>query len=430
MATTTEKQHISRKASPKEVLRCLHLLFEAEKSMPGEERQAPLIVGSPGASKTAIVKQFQQELDKMLKAKGKNGASLVVLRLTQSEISDLKGIPVYAELNGKTVCNFAAPSLFPIVGMPDSAGGKDMVVIFMDELKQAYPALQQMAGNILDGIIGDHQLDFSRTFIIAAGNLKTDGATTHELPTNLLRRFTEISLEPIFSDWKEWAMSNGQQIEPTIMSFLEDKTQYFSQPVNKSGVFANPASWHKLSNLLLSTKKDKSDWYKDPIIKLLIESRIGSSVASEFIAYSKNYYESVNLDNVEKGKDEELSSNTAVQLSISYDIFYRVNSYLAKVEKTLDLKDLVNSKTKITFESLAQNDLLDDLKKASNLFKWFVNKKCDPSILRLLTVYGDNKLLIQKLMTQAFKDNKEYSGFFDYYQVIISKTYETTRSGS
>lgn len=338
-------------------LSALHMTYEGERialTKGGHFERTPMLVtGAPGSAKTAIVSKFVKEVDKKIRGAGGKGARLVTLRLTQCEITDLKGVPKYIEVNGKAQCTFASPNVFPIEGMPDSAEGYDMNIIFFDELQQALPALQQLAAAVMDGTIGDHRLDMARTYVVACANRVEDNATVFALPNNLANRFIHGTMEVNSDDWISWAMGEGQ-VNSAILGFLNQHTSYLAEPAPKSNTtqnqaWATPRTWAKLSQILSGFEATFGQpWIQaigtphEKTVRNLVKSTVGHAAGTELMATAKNIKESINVNDIEGGKFPDVPAKPDVQFAVMFELISRCDGYLKEVNKleTIDIKKI------------------------------------------------------------------------------------------
>lgn len=197
---------------------------------------------------------------------------LIDIRVSQLDPVDLRGLPHYDEETKTT--RWYYPSWLPTKGKG---------VIFFDEVNLATPFMQSSLYQlILDRRIGDYKLP-KGYIIIAAGNRLEDKANVFDLPAPLANRFTHCELEPpkVDPDWTNWALEN--EIDPTIISFLNWRKDYLYKPstTGKENAFPSPRTW-MTANRISKNAKDQKDNY---MWKILMASAIGEGVATEFMAF-------------------------------------------------------------------------------------------------------------------------------------------------
>jgi hypothetical protein len=259
---------------------------------PNQSRQAieasmmarvPLMLwGAPGIGKSNVVEQIASDL----------GATLIDIRLSQYDSVDLRGIPsVDKELHMTT---WNAPATLPFVGNPafDNPANKDkLIMLFLDELLQALPAVQSVAFQlVLDGKAGEHTL-LPNVRVLAASNRETDKAGTNRMLTPLANRFTHIEMVPTLDPWCDWAWAHN--IDPRLVAFVRfrpDLLTTFDSTKNEK-VFASPRTWAYVDRFL----KQKLSF---DILSAMVHGSVGSGPATEFMAFLDVWEDMPNIDGI------------------------------------------------------------------------------------------------------------------------------------
>lgn len=233
-----------------------------------EARQPVFLWGSPGIGKSSIIRQVAEE--KQLE--------LIDIRAVLLDPVDLRGIP-HVE-NGKT--RWCTPSFFPTD--KDSKG-----IIFLDELNAAPPLVQAACYQlILDRRLGEYELPEGWT-ILAAGNLDSDRAVTHRMPTPLANRFVHLSLEVDLEDWVKWALNEG--IDTSVIAFIRFRPELLHQfnPKRDTKAFPSPRSWEFTSKVIKTNP--------NPTIEYdLISGTTGNGAAAEYLGFLKVFRKLPNPD--------------------------------------------------------------------------------------------------------------------------------------
>ena len=228
--------------------------------------------GSPGIGKSSIVRKYAQIID----------ALVVDIRLSQYDPVDLRGLP---SPSGDAT-HWLAPATIPFTktNFPTDRP----ILLFLDELAQASPAVQAAAFQlVLDRRVGEHTL-LPNVYVVAASNRGCDRAGVNRLATPLLNRFAHVEVVVDFDAWKGWAINEG--IHPLVVGFLSQRPALLDQfeTALKSGTqaFPTPRTWHFLSSLLQTIH----DLPSTPtyIISTLSASAVGAAVAAEFVAFVEN----------------------------------------------------------------------------------------------------------------------------------------------
>src|SRR5512134_1734037 len=141
-----------------------------------------MLWGAPGVGKSQIIAQIAR----------KHGVSLIDVRLSQMEPTDLRGIPFRA---GDRV-EWSVPALLPEAARHGARG-----ILFLDEITSAPPTVTAAAYQlILDRRLGEYRVP-DGWVIFAAGNRHGDRGVTYVMPTPLANRFTHYEVEAQLDDW-------------------------------------------------------------------------------------------------------------------------------------------------------------------------------------------------------------------------------------
>jgi len=155
------------------------------------KKKRPIFLwGPPGIGKSDIVKQITDGLP---------NSHLIDVRLSLWEPTDIKGIPFF-DSNAGTMA-WAPPSELP---SDEFAAQYDNIVLFLDEMNSAAPAVQAAAYQlILNRKVGTYKLP-DNVLIVAAGNRDADKGVTYRMPAPLANRFIHLEMVVSFDDWFEW----------------------------------------------------------------------------------------------------------------------------------------------------------------------------------------------------------------------------------
>ncbi len=263
-----------------------------------------MLWGPPGTGKSQAVRQIAKEL---MQRTGKK-TNITDVRLLLFNPVDLRGIPTSNE--DRTLAVWLKPKIFQMDGSRDVIN-----ILFLDEISAAPQSVQAAAYQItLDRVIGEHRLP-DNCIVIAAGNRTTDKSVAYKMPKALANRLMHIEVKLSFSSWKKWAIENG--VHPYVVGFLDFKRDSLMafDPQSDHVAFPTPRSWEMVSNLLNHLGSEPED------IAGLISGLIGTSVASEFINWSKIYNELPDVDMIFDGK--------AVKVPQSADCLYALTSAMS-----------------------------------------------------------------------------------------------------
>jgi hypothetical protein len=277
-------------------------------------KKRPLFLwGPPGIGKSEVVAEITQEM----------GGYMIDLRLGQMDPTDIRGIPFFNKDNGKM--DWAPP-----IDLPDEelASQYPVVVLFMDEMNSAAPAVQAAAYQLtLNRRVGKYKLP-ENVVLIAAGNRESDKGVTYRMPTPLANRFVHCEMRVDFPVWQEWAVKN--QIHKDVVGYLSFAKQdlYDFDAKSSSRAFATPRSWSFVSELLEDEDLD------EVTATDLISGTIGEGLAHKFMAHRKIAGKLPKPEDILSGKEKDLqvkevSAMYSLVISMCYELKGAVENKVA-----------------------------------------------------------------------------------------------------
>jgi len=281
-------------------------------------KKRPLFLwGPPGIGKSEVVADITAEM----------GGYMIDLRLGQMDPTDIRGIPFFNKENGKM--DWAPP-----IDLPDEelASKYPVVVLFMDEMNSAAPAVQAAAYQlVLNRRIGKYFLP-DNVVIIAAGNRESDKGVTYRMPTPLANRFVHIEMKPDFAVWQDWAVRNN--IHKDVVGYLSFAKQdlYDFDAKSSSRAFATPRSWVFVSELLADEDTDETTTTD------LVAGTVGEGLAVKFQAHRKIAGRLPKPEDVLSGKEKDLKvKEVSAMYSLVISLCYELKDAL-EVRKVDDKK--------------------------------------------------------------------------------------------
>lgn len=281
--------------------------------------------GPPGIGKSEVVANIAEEL---------NGA-IIDLRMAQMEPTDIRGIPYFNKENGKM--DWAPP-----IDLPDEdfASQYPIVVLFLDEMNSAPPAVQAAGYQlILNRRVGKYKLP-DNVVIVAAGNRDSDKGVTYRMPMPLANRFIHLEMRPDFTAWQTWAVNKG--IHKDVVGYLSFAKQdlYDFDSKSSSRAFATPRSWCFVSDLL----NDEDNMDQDTQFNL-VSGAVGEGLAVKFTAHRKIAGKMPEPSDILSGKVKDLSVK---EISAMYSL---------TIAMCYELKDSIDNKkvTNKQFHEMADN---------------------------------------------------------------------------
>ena len=272
MSAVTANRTVTAVSARKSILRCF-------------KSQRPVFLwGPPGIGKSDIVAQITQEL----------GGYMIDLRLGQMEPTDIRGIPFFNKEIGKM--DWAPP-----VDLPDEelASQYPIIVLFLDELNSAAPAVQAAAYQlVLNRRVGKYKLP-ANVVMVAAGNRESDKGVTYRMPSPLANRFVHLEMRVDYESWLSWAAN--EKINKDVVGWISfSKSSLFDHdPRSSSRAFATPRSWSFVSELL----EDGAD---DDTLTDLVAGSVGEGMAVQFMAHRKIAGQMPSPEEILSGKVKDL----------------------------------------------------------------------------------------------------------------------------
>ena len=263
----------------------------------------PMLSGSPGMGKSAIVKQLAEQAN----------LKLIDLRLSQCDPTDLLGFPTIKDDRA----GYRPMETFPLMG-DDLPEGYEGWLLFLDELSAAPPAVQVAAYKILlDRQVGIHDLH-SKVLIVGAGNKLDDGAVVENMSTALQSRLVHLELAVDANEWDDWAVSSG--VDTRITSFIKFKPDmlYNFRADHTDVTYACPRTWEFTDKIL------KVSDVNSPDMRVMLSGTLGNGAAAEFLAFCKIKTPNIK-DIIKDPMAVEVSDDPSVQYSLAGAIAQRVN---------------------------------------------------------------------------------------------------------
>jgi len=291
MADVSSNRTVSATEARRAILRCF-------------KTQRPAFLWGPmGIGKSELIAGITEEM----------GGAVIDLRMATMEPTDLRGIPYF----NKETCtmSWAAPVELPT---EEFAAKYPIVVLFLDEMNSAAPAVQAAAYQlVLNRRVGTYTLP-KNVVMVAAGNRETDKGVTYRMPAPLANRFIHLEMRVDFESWQEWAVLH--RIHKDVVGFVTfSKDSLFNfDPKSPSRSFATPRSWTFVSELL-------EDDSSDSTMTDLVAGSIGEGLAIKFMTHRKISSQLPNPTDILDGKvkkleTKEISAMYSLVTSLCYEL--------------------------------------------------------------------------------------------------------------
>jgi hypothetical protein len=283
------------------------------------KKKRPIFLwGPPGIGKSEVVEQITNSLP---------NSHLIDIRLSLWEPTDIKGIPYFDSNSGTMV--WGSPGELP---SEEFAKQFDHIVLFLDEMNSAAPAVQAAAYQlILNRKVGTYKLP-DNVSIVAAGNRDADKGVTYRMPAPLANRFIHLELAVSFNDWFDWAVEN--KIHNDVVGFLQfsKKDLYDFDPKSPSRSFATPRTWSFVSELI-------EDDLDNETTTDLVSGAVGEGLAVKFMAHRKVAASMPNPSDILSGKVKELKqTEISAMYSLTISLCYELKEASDANDKKFDAK--------------------------------------------------------------------------------------------
>lgn len=251
-----------------------------------------MLWGPPGVGKSQIIAQIAE----------KHEVSVIDIRLSQMEPSDLRGIPFRS---GELV-EWAAPSI-----LPDEQRHGEKGILFLDEITSAPPSVSAAAYQlILDRKLGEYEVPDGWA-IFAAGNRQGDRGVTYTMPAPLANRFSHFEIETHLDDWVSWAYKNN--IDERVIAFLRFRPEllFDFDPAHNPVAFPSPRSWEFAHRAL---KKFDN---KPALLLGTLQACVGPAAGIELNAFVSSLDKMPDLDAIIQGEESAVPTEIDLQYAVA-----------------------------------------------------------------------------------------------------------------
>ncbi|MCI0744364.1 MAG: AAA family ATPase [Verrucomicrobia subdivision 3 bacterium] len=288
--------------TPSKALQCFPSLYKL--------RYPTFLHGDPGIGKSSIVRQFAK----------RRQLRLIDLRLSTIEAIDLRGLPTIDRDKAETV--WIKPEFLPT----DESPG----ILFLDEFTAVEERMQAACLELLlDRRIGKHQIG-PNWWIVAAGNLASDGVIIYEMTTTTASRLVHLHVAADVGDWLEWAETNRLHFD--VLAYLRAHPQQLTTTEQQSEtghvVGATPRGWERVSEIL----KENQD---SEIRRVLVEGVVGREVANSFFLSVSELSLLPQIDNLMLQTPERAAAMVPSQVEALYGLCYGLPACCHSLEDLL-----------------------------------------------------------------------------------------------
>jgi len=268
-------------------------ILETEFASAESGHHTPVMLwGPPGVGKSQMIAQV---------AAG-HGVTVVDIRLSQMEPSDLRGIPFRVD----ELVEWAVPSMLPNVERHGQFG-----ILFLDEITSAPPSVSAAAYQlILDRRLGNYEVPEGWA-IFAAGNRQGDRGVTYTMPAPLANRFSHYEVDVNLDDWVAWAYAH--QINEKIIAFLRFRPDllFDFDPAHNPVAFPSPRSWEFAHNAL------EKFGDKPQLLLGTLQACVGPAAGIELKAFIDNLDNMPDLDAIVSGEEVGAPKEIDLQYAVA-----------------------------------------------------------------------------------------------------------------
>ncbi len=271
----------------------LEVILDQEFLSTKEGHHTPVMLwGPPGVGKSQMVAQIG----------ARHGVSVIDIRLSQMEPSDLRGIPFRT---GELV-EWATPAI-----LPDAARHGEEGILFLDEITSAPPSVSAAAYQlILDRRLGEYKVPDGWA-IFAAGNRQGDRGVTYTMPAPLANRFSHFEVETNLDDWVAWAYANG--IDERVIGFLRFRPEllFDFDPAHNPVAFPSPRSWE-------FAHRGLQKFIDQPaILQGTLQACVGPAAGVELHAFVSSLDQMPDLDGITEGTETAVPKEIDLQYAVA-----------------------------------------------------------------------------------------------------------------
>ncbi len=273
---------------PRQVSKILNIEFT---SVINNIHTPVMLWGAPGIGKSQIIAGVAK----------KHNATMIDIRLSQMEPSDLRGIP----FRNNNLVDWSIPSILPDVKRHGKQG-----ILFLDEITSAPPSVSASAYQlILDRCLGDYQLP-DGWVIFAAGNRQGDRGVSYTMPTPLANRFSHYNLDVNLDDWVLWAYDN--KIDERIIGFLRYRPELLFEfdHAHNPIAFPSPRTWEFTHRALLKCGDDLN------LFRDAANACVGEVASVEITTFIEHLTDLPDLDAIVNGEQVSVPKDIDLQYAI------------------------------------------------------------------------------------------------------------------
>jgi hypothetical protein len=303
-----------------------------------ESKLVPMITGSPGGGKSALVSQIAQDFN----------LKVIDMRLSQCDPTDLLGFP---KVTGDRA-EYIPMITFPLEGdsLPTDSSNKPMNgwLLFLDEFNSAPLSVQAASYKlVLDRAVGVYNLH-ENVAVVCAGNKSTDNAIVNRMSTAMQSRMIHLELESDSNTWLDWAHQND--IDFRVTSYINFKPNILNSfnPDHDDKTFPCGRTWEFMSRLISKWPTTIPDSKR-----ALLAGTVGEGTAREFMGFCKVFQDLPTIAKI-------IGNPLVIQMPTEPSILYAVSGTISAHAETDNIAPLIQfvQRMPIEFQVITLQDAL------------------------------------------------------------------------
>lgn len=282
----------------------------------GDTSYVPVIAGSPGCGKSALVKALARDTEMGFEY-------FDDLNFAQLDIPDVGGLALIGDLSSDVLKFKKSPLLAPF------QSAQKMLLCIEEAFDASIPMQNLMRRLVWDRKVNNLALG-SNVHIVLCTNRSVDKSGAGRPTTKLLNVVSYLPMESNLDDWVHWAIDAN--IDPVLIQFLRFKPNLLDQFDPNAQFSPTPRQWEFVSRIVPSLRSD--------LFFASVASRVGEGPAAEYTAFRKIYESLISFEEVVMNPDKanipkDLSAQYAIVGSLSTQVgpntIERVATYIERM---------------------------------------------------------------------------------------------------
>lgn len=207
-------------------------------------KNIPLLIGHTGVGKTTIVHGVAEALEYEMR----------IINLASASREDFTGIPFPNVKEG--TFRFFSDGSIPTLAMPREEDRNRRVLLFLDEYNRCPKNVLSAVFQLMNGLLGSEKLGPNVRIVLAAnpaGSVYSVQSASLTDPAFLRR----VVVLPCHLTTSEFFQHTENHWDYDVVNYLREHPDQIQAPltdVTSGRVFASPAGWHRVSELLQTQK--------------------------------------------------------------------------------------------------------------------------------------------------------------------------------